>query len=465
MSSFEHRVSPRLLPFACLSLAALVASASLGQEAAKTKAKSSDRPAATKSETYRPTVFPDRVILTLSGDPAHTQAVTWRTDATVTDPVAQIAPADHGPKFESKAKTISAVTTALENESGTAHDHSVIFEGLTPKTKYFYRVGDGAHWSEWNLFQTASAAAEPFCFLYVGDAQNSIKSHWSHLIREAFACAPQARFIVHAGDLVGRGTNDTDWGEWFQAAGWFNTMVASLPSPGNHEYEKAKNDPEPASTLTRHWRAQFELPTNGPAGLEESAYFVDYQGVRLVSLNSSEKQPEQAEWLKKVLGQNPNRWTIVVFHHPFYASAKGRDNAKIRKMWQPIFDHYHVDLVLHGHDHTYARTGLQTASKEDASDSFPVDKRAGTVYVNSVSGPKMYVLDRKAEHKRTAEETQLFQVITINGDTLHFEAHTALGDLYDAFELHRRDGQPNTLMDMIPATPERHPQAETAASR
>ena len=36
---------------------------------------------------------------------------------------------------------------------------------------------------------------------------------------------------------------------------------------------------------------------------------------------------------------------------------------------------------------------------------------------------------------RAAENTQLFQVIRVDGDTLRFRACTVTGELYDAFEL------------------------------
>jgi 3',5'-cyclic AMP phosphodiesterase CpdA len=454
MSFSERSNGLRFLTPLCLLAAAISGSPLLAQQ--------SDRPKPVAAESYRPTVFPDRIILTIAGDPAHTQAVTWRTDATAASGQGQIAPADHGPQFEAKAKSVAATTQALTTEAGDVRYHTVVFAGLEPSTRYLYRVGDGSRWSEWITFQTAAAGAEPFRFLYVGDAQNSIKSHWSRVIRAAFAAAPKARFIVHAGDLVGRGTNDTDWGEWYQAAGWINAMVPSLPAPGNHEYEKTREERAAAgagaATITPLWRAQFALPTNGPKGLEETAYHVDYQGVRIVVLNSNEGQQKQADWLHDVLGQNPNHWTVVVFHHPIYASAKGRNNVEVRKLWQPIFDQYHVDLVLQGHDHTYARTGLQTTAKDEANGSTP-NPRAGTVYVNSVSGPKQYVLDRKPAQLRTAEGTQLFQVITVNGETLRLEARTALGELYDAFDLHKRPGQANELVEKGPGTPERHPVA------
>ena len=68
------------------------------------------------------------------------------------------------------------------------------------------------------------------------------------------------------------------------------------------------------------------------------------------------------------------------------------------------------------------------------------EQRLGTIYVTSVSGPKQYGLDQKQieayksqgyRSDKTAEQTQFFQVITIEGDTLSYVAYTVLGDEYD----------------------------------
>jgi 3',5'-cyclic AMP phosphodiesterase CpdA len=427
------------------------------------KAVQQERPAAVASESYPPRVFPDRIILTFSDDPSRTQSVTWRTDNSVRRALAEIAPADAGPQFESEATSVPAESSATLGDGSPARYHSVVFKGLRPATQYLYRVGDGTHWSEWSTFRTASSRPEPFRFLYVGDAQNSIKSHWSRVIRAAFADAPDARFIIHAGDLVDRGTNDTAWGEWHQAAGWINAVLPSLPAPGNHEHAKASGA-NPQASITPLWRDQFTLPLNGPRGMEETAYYVDYQGVRVVVLNSNENLEGQAQWLREILDRNPNRWTIASFHHPVYSSARRRDNIRLRKAWQPLFDLYHVDLVLQGHDHTYSRTGLQTASAEDRG-TVAANSQAGTVYVNSVSGPKQYQLEHKPEQRRTAEGTQLYQIISVNGDRLRLDAYTALGDLYDAFEIIKREGLPNELIEKTPPTPERHPAPSAPRAR
>lgn len=46
---------------------------------------------------HAPSPLPDRIVLTWNGDPATTQAVTWRTDATAMRGMAELAPAhDNG---------------------------------------------------------------------------------------------------------------------------------------------------------------------------------------------------------------------------------------------------------------------------------------------------------------------------------------------------------------------------------
>src|SRR5262249_33000687 len=78
------------------------------------------------AEAHRPSAIPDRIILTFAGDPARSMGVTWRTDASVDKAVAQIAPADAGPKFTSRAKTFDAKSTALKSDLSEARYHSVV---------------------------------------------------------------------------------------------------------------------------------------------------------------------------------------------------------------------------------------------------------------------------------------------------------------------------------------------------
>lgn len=415
------------------------------------------------SDEYAPSRMPDRIFLTVTENPAVAMAVTWRTSPEVGVGLAQIAMAGPGPDFALEPRELQAVAEDLKTDLGRARYHSVVFDGLTPRTKYAYRVGDGANWSEWIHFTTASDSPEPFSFIYFGDAQNDIKSLWSRVVREAWSDAPKARFLLHAGDLINHANADAEWAEWFDAGGWVNATTPNVLVAGNHEYAKRLDD----RALSGHWRPQFTLPENGPKEFPETVYSFDYQGVRVIILDTNVSKTEQVKFLASKLENNPCRWTIVSFHAPVFSMAKDRDNTSIREAFKPLFDKYRVDLVLQGHDHTYGRTGLDvppglaadfpagTTVANVAEGVSAVSEGAGTIYVVSVSGPKMYYLNKKSFMNRVAENTQLYQIIHVDNDQLRYEARTAVGELYDAFTLKKQAGKRNELVEQVPDLPER----------
>ena len=502
---------------------------------------------------HAPRPLPDRIVLTWSGDPATTQAVTWRTDVSVRQALAEIDFANENGR-ELKGLSVPARTEPFVSDLGEAHYHSAEFKDLKPDTLYAYRVGDGANWSEWFHFRTAAREARPFTFVYFGDAQNDVKTHWSRVFRESFRDAPRAAFTLHAGDLINRANRDAEWGEWFGAPAWVNASVPVIATTGNHEHFSDGAGPETerkwttkdgrtldvkivrtavrdgvgkitgyriaataadgksgvitlgadevvtgidsgimaitgyaaaelvgqqtdkrplrdrlgnpgVRTVSRHWRPQFAFPVNqgAPAGLEEVCYYIDYQGARIISLESNRQQPEQVAWLRRVLENNPQRWTIITFHHPIFSPANNRDNPELRAAWKPVFDEFKVDLVLTGHDHTYARTG--DVAGRGGSKNMPsgysqaYDPAIGTVYVVSVSGPKMYNVSNEFA-VRSAEDTQLYQIIKVGLDDIHYESRTATGRLYDAFVLKKQAGGPNALIETLP--PERRRPAAPA---
>ncbi len=402
------------------------------------------------SVSSEPCRFPDRIVLTLTEDPAHSLSVNWRTSADVGEAIAEITLATDGPDFSEEVAEVAAETQKLETEAHTAHYHAVTFGNLEPDTAYLYRVGDGEYWSPWFQYRTPPEEIESFSFLYFGDAQNSIRTHWSRLFRQSILDHPQADFLVHAGDLVNRGENDVHWEEWFQAGDWVFSTIPSVPVPGNHEHPKRDDG---TRYIAPHWRAVFNLPEHGPEGLKEMCYTLCYGNMRFVCLSSTQHLEVQTDWLEKVLAENEHPWVVCVFHHPIFSSGKDRDNPELRKAWKPLFEKYGVDLVLQGHDHTYARTGLETpASHYEISDfdedgAEDIEMRTGTVYVNSVSGPKMYTLNPKPFMVSTAGNTQLYQVIRVEGDTLHFEAKTVTGKLHDAFMLRKDESGAKQLIE------------------
>ena len=399
-----------------------------------------------------PSAKPDRIILNLSANPLESIGVNWRTDSSQHSSQLEFALATEGPEFRENIKTIQAQTQTLvsqQDEEPTIHAnyHQVNLNGLTPGGQYVYRVGSGDIWSEWFQFEIPADDKE-INFLYFGDAQNEVVSMFSRVIREAIINLPKMDFMVYAGDLINHENADFEWGGWFEAGQWIHATIPSVMTPGNHEF--SKNPPK----LTPHWNAQFNLPTNGPKGLEETTYEVNYPALKVISLDgeqideSPSYRQAQMDWLRDILTNNPRKWTVITVHYPVYATHPDRYHDKMIDYIRPILQEFKVDLSIQGHDHAYARG---RAFEEDGK----MDYTKGPVYVVSVAGPKMYEVKSDEWMARKAYGTQMYQWINVKDDVLTFKTYTALGRLYDSFEIQKNSRGENTLINHIPTTPER----------
>ena len=375
---------------------------------------------------------PERIMLNLTQKPAQEQAVTWRTSARLENPLVEVARAENGVDLEDYAWNIPARSEQVSvSDSETAWFYSAVIRRLDPGTTYNYRVGSKNNWSEWISFTTARDSFEPFTLVYMGDPQVGLRTYVPRLFRQALRSAPDARIWLFGGDQVNVGDSDEEFGDFYDAGSWMFRSINILPVAGNHEY------PRTGLLLTRAltplWRPHFTLPENGPAGLEETCYFVDYQEVKFIVLNGSEKLVEQGGWLEKVLKKNSAKWTIVSMHQPIYSTGNERDNPELQELFLPLFDKYGVDLVLQGHDHTYGRTyplkGGEIATSGDR----------GTVYVVSSSGEKFYKQNPLylGLMAKTVLNTQLFQVISFEKNAIHFKAITVNGEIIDEFAVRK----------------------------
>nr|WP_238391342.1 metallophosphoesterase family protein [Pseudoxanthomonas japonensis] len=376
---------------------------------------------------YAPSGFPDRIVASPAQDARTGFSVAWRTDTTVGAPLLEIVVAGDSPDMGDQRR-ITATSVALKTENGSAHHHRADVDGLQPDTLYAWRVQGDRTWSAWHHTRTAAKASAPLTLLYFGDTQNKNVSLTTRVVREAMRHAPDARLALYAGDLVsgGDGEDDNEWGEWFEANEVLPTSLVVAPAPGNHEYfEEFEDTPQERRVLGAHWPVTFALPGNGLAEAKRTTYWFDYQDVRVVVIDGTSAldlgtAKAQAAWLDQALASNPHRWSIVLTHQPFFSPREGRDNVPLRKHLLPVISKHKVDLVLQGHDHVYGRL-----------------KSPPPVFVVSVTGAKQYRLSDEARRtmRPVAEDTQLFQVLRFDGPRLRYEARTATGRLYDAFDL------------------------------
>jgi len=373
----------------------------------------------------------DQIVLTWSDDPRTSQAIQWRTSPEVKRGyvayqkralVNRLQPERF---LKVKADTHTLSDDFLINDP-LIHRHTVRLSGLEPDTSYIYCVGDGSRdgWSELSEFTTAPERSEAFTFVYMGDAQNGL-DRWGSLVHHAFRERPDAAFYLMAGDLVNRGAERDDWDSLFANAAGVYDRRQLVPVIGNHECQGGH------PTL---YLEQFALPLNGPPDTEpERAYAFHYSNALFVILDSNLKPETQTAWLEEQLANTKATWKFVSYHHPAYSSAPNRDNAALRAAWTPLFDKYHVDLALQGHDHAYLRTyPLKNEARVESHGD-------GTTYIVSVSGTKMY---GQAERDTTAfgmTDVSTYQVldIQISGNRLVYRAYDIDGTLRDSFVIEK----------------------------
>jgi len=374
---------------------------------------------------------PEHLVLTWSDDPRSTQTIQWRTSSRIKRGVVRYQPKAAGAILDEKSARTKRARTEVLSTPTLVNDplikrHTVELRGLKPGTTYVYSVGDGSAdgWTEPAEFTTAPAGAVPFSFVYMGDAQNGL-DQWGILLRNAFTARPDAAFYLMAGDLVNRGAERWDWDSFFENSKGVFDRRQLVPALGNHECQGG----EP-----RLYLEHFALPHNGPIGLQpERAYAFEYSNANFIILDSNLDPAKQTAWLEKQLANTKAVWKFVSYHHPAYSSSGNRNNLELRNVWTPIFDKYHVDLALQGHDHAYLRTYPMRAQQRVK------DPKDGTIYIISVSGTKHYDQPKHDYTEVGFTKLSTYQVldIHINGNKLVYRAHDIDGKVRDEFVIEK----------------------------
>jgi 3',5'-cyclic AMP phosphodiesterase CpdA len=311
--------------------------------------------------------------------------------------------------------------------------HKVLVTNLEPGTEYVYRVGDGGRdgmkqsWSEPASFQTEAQATDRFTFLNVTDSQGITERDfeiWGHTLDKAFAAFPNARFIVHNGDLTEDPKDETAWDHFFGKTRSWLKQIPLMPVTGNHDEIDGASD---------RYIAHFYLPDNGAKGsMPGTSYSFDYGTAHIAVLNTESNIEGQTKWLRDDLAHTNQPWRIVAMHRGAYG---GNTYKKVEK-WVEVFDEYKVDLVLQGHNHEYSRSYPLRNGNKVGNGENAVENREGTVYVvTNTAGAKFN--EKKDDlfyHKVHLQSgKQMFAGITIEGGQLTYQAYDVEGRSVDTF--------------------------------
>jgi acid phosphatase type 7 len=341
------------------------------------------------------------------------------------------------------------------NPSGRSPEqaHEAHVCGLTASTTYYYRVGGPGHWSRAFEITTGPTvgSTEPFSFGVTGDSRGNEGDSWT--ISQRQLSERGVDFELFSGDAVVIGTIQAQWNDFFSASvtGFaVEDFLATRPfmiANGNHD------------ALSVNYLAQFALPqeaSEGEIGQGEEWYSFDYGNAHFIFLNDTVEDSgvlggAEATWLSADLAsvnRTTTPWIFVVHHRPLYTCQSTHSpDTSLRSNWQPIFDQYHVDFVLAGHNHVYERSapiyglegGQGMVASEDPATGGPriTDGVAsGTVYMVAAGvGAPLYPVETSCPTSREGTSTRNYVTFEISGRSIHMTAYDALtNDIIDELE-------------------------------
>ncbi|WP_028254836.1 purple acid phosphatase family protein [Veillonella magna] len=371
---------------------------------------------------------------------------------------------------DSEIKCVTATESVLTDDEVTRYLYTATITGLTPRTTYEYRVGYENKRGDWHPLTTAGSGAnkvattddaantsattgdanaaesENFTALIFPDSQSADYRGWDALAKEAYKRNPTAAFFINMGDLVDNGEDASQWDAWFTAV---EPMIEDIPFVGvmgNHEtYNLQWQVREPKAYLSL-----FDFPAVPQREDNNRYYSFDYNDVHFVVLDTQLAERPEAEreqalareeaWLRHDLLATKARWKVVLMHKDTlrYPNTKRPDTVPgITDMgyaFMPIFDAYHVDVVVSAHYHMYRRRGHIKDFKRDES---------GPLYIISgVAGDVRYATLWKSHPLDTfvspypAEANYI--VLTKTDDRLTFEAFLANGTKFDEVQVNKQ---------------------------
>lgn len=177
--------------------------------------------------------------------------------------------------------------------------------------------------------------------------------------------------------------------------------------PGNHDNRRGLG--------ALMYRELFSYPMNGPEGVEkEQTYSFRYKNALFLMLDATSSIDAQTKWIEEQLAGSDAEWKFAMFHFPPYSSDGGYP--EIRRKWCPLFDKYHVDIVMSGHVHSYMRT-------KPMNDGDPVSSPSGgTIYLISIGMPDNKPVEKLPYTDAQISGEMLYQKIKIDGNKLDYKA-------------------------------------------
>ena len=142
---------------------------------------------------------------------------------------------------------------------------------------------------------------------------------------------------------------------------WGRFLSKIHPTPGNHEYQKSGGSSCDSSGHAQGYFSYFGVSATGDS---DGDYAWDIGAWHMIELNGNCSKAggcgagsHQATFLQQNLGAS--KCTLAYWHQPYYSGTS--PSSSYKTFWQTLYAGG-ADIVLNGHQHSYARFAPQNAS-------------------------------------------------------------------------------------------------------
>jgi predicted MPP superfamily phosphohydrolase len=348
--------------------------------------------------------LPQQIHLAFAGTPTGTgMTISWTTFEKIEGSIVWVGtqPTD----LRVPTNVALKIDSYYQEDDYQLHSYHATVTGLTPHTKYYYKVGsatDVQGQSPVNSFITARSSndKEEFEIAVFGDLGGD--SNAMETINYLNKLPGKIDFVYHVGDisyadnaflhlsqLVGFFYEEA-WNKWMNDLSPAMEQLPYMVLVGNHEAECH----DPACQISKYrleklsnysaYNTRFKMPSEEVGGTKNMWYSFESGPIHFTSVSSETDFPNapsndytwagnngnfgnQLRWLEEDLKKaHANReqvpWIIVGMHRPVYtliATDKDGNPTKTSKTIQQAFEElflkYQVDLVFAGHHHHYER--------------------------------------------------------------------------------------------------------------
>jgi hypothetical protein len=233
---------------------------------------------------------------------------------------------------------------SVERSPLLVRQHILRLRGLHPSRVYHYKVIAGGTESHDLIFHTLPTASEPLRFVVYGDVRSGHPIH-ARLVEQVMREDPD--FVLSVGDLVDRGSEESEWQRFFEVAAPLLHVLPLVPALGNHDVWRVGEG-------ALRFLALFPPPAGAP---EPGYYSFDAAGVHFTVLDSNQlRSPRQLQFCEADLARAQRaRARFVAMHQGPWSMGFHGNLTEAIKSYVPLFQRYHVTLILSGHDHDYER--------------------------------------------------------------------------------------------------------------